>query len=226
MSTLARLLSSRVKAAVLENLFGPASTELHVRELARRAHLNDATVRQELKRLLGLHIITSRRDGNRLYFRANADHPLFPELRGIVLKTGGLCELLMKALEGADVDAAFVFGSIASALEDATSDVDLFVIGSVTLRALSSRLSDVAMRIGRSINPVVMSADEFGRRRAEGEHFVADVLAAPRIMVIGSAHELERLGGKWVDAPARPKPKGNHRPVRDSGSRPRRRRKS
>jgi hypothetical protein len=53
MDTLTELLSSRVKAEVLRLLFGPAAAELHLRELARRAHLNDATVRLTSWRLTG-----------------------------------------------------------------------------------------------------------------------------------------------------------------------------
>src|ERR1700693_7897 len=98
MDNLTRLLSSRVKAEVFRLLFGPDARELHVREIARRAGLNEATVRQELSALAGLHLVALRRDGNRAYYRAETGNPLCTDIRNIVLKTSGLIDILRIAL--------------------------------------------------------------------------------------------------------------------------------
>ena len=113
MDNLTRLLSSRVKAEVFRLLFGPGARELHVREIARQARLNDATVRQELKRLASLHLVAQRRDGNRAYYRAETSNPLYPDIRNIVLKTSGLVDILRRALvRKPGIRLAFVFGSL------------------------------------------------------------------------------------------------------------------
>src|SRR5882724_4845740 len=129
MNVLAELLSSRVKAEVFRLLFGATQRELHVREIERQSRLADATVRQELKRLSRLGIVESRIDGNRTYYRANTRHPLYPDIRNLVLKTEGLVEVLREALVSPDIKLAFVFGSIAAGSEKAESDIDLMVIG-------------------------------------------------------------------------------------------------
>ena len=146
MDTLARLLSSRVKAETFRLLFGSGGGELHVREIARRAGLNDATIRQELRRLNGLGLLTCRRDGNRTLYGADVQHPLYPDIRNIVLKTSGLADVLREALQSPDIRVAFVFGSLAAGAEKASSDVDLMVIGDLSLRQLARRLSGVASR--------------------------------------------------------------------------------
>ena len=64
-NTLSILLSARVKAEVFRILFGADRCELRIRELARRANLSDATIRQELKRLTSPDIVHIRRDGSR-----------------------------------------------------------------------------------------------------------------------------------------------------------------
>ena len=195
MDNLTRLLSSRVKAEVFRLLFGPDARELHVREIARRAKLNDATVRQELKRLASLHLVALRRDGNRAYYRAEASNPLYPDIRNIVLKTSGLVDILRQALvKEPGIRLAFVFGSLASGAEKLASDVDLMVIGSVSLRQLSKGLSGVVSRIGREINPHVFAPQEFARRRKEHDHFLASVLDAPKLFVIGTEDELAEVG--------------------------------
>jgi DNA-binding transcriptional ArsR family regulator len=71
MALLAEILSSRVKAEIFRLLFGLSPKELHLRELERQSGLAVGTVRQELQRLVRLDLVAARRDGNRLYYRAN-----------------------------------------------------------------------------------------------------------------------------------------------------------
>lgn len=194
MNTLAELLSSRVKAEMFRLLFGATPRELHVREIERQSGLADATVRQELKRLSGLGVVEARLDGNRTYYHANTRHPLYPDIRNLVLKTDGLVEVLRAALDSPDIRLAFVFGSVASGAETAESDIDLMVIGTVSLRRLSKLLSGLATRIGREINPHVFTVEEFAQRRQARDHFLSTVLAAPKLFVIGNEDELTRLG--------------------------------
>ncbi len=134
-NSLAEILSSNVKAEVFRLLFGLEGQPLHVRELERRSGLAIGTVRQELERLTKLGLISARTDGNRRYYTAREDHPLYPEIRGLVLKTSGLADLLRHALKKEKgIRLAFVFGSFAHGREQAHSDIDLLVIGTVTLR--------------------------------------------------------------------------------------------
>jgi uncharacterized protein len=202
MNTLAELLSSRVKAEIFRLLFGVTPRELHVREIERQSGLADATVRQELKRLLRLGVVEARLDGNRTYYRANMRHPLYPDIRNLVLKTSGLRDALHEALTSPDVKMAFVFGSVAADSEEAESDIDLIVIGSLSLRQLSRLLSGVATRVGREINPHVFTVEEFRRRMKARDHFIRTVMAAPKLVVIGNEDELTSMGRERVVAPA------------------------
>jgi uncharacterized protein len=194
MSTLATLLSSKVKAQVFRLLFDGTGARLHVRDLERRSGLAIGTVRQELKRLKDLDLVEAQVDGNRTYYRANQRHPLYPDICNIVRKTSGLVDVLRPALLHDHIQIAFIFGSVAREEEQAHSDIDLMVIGSIGLRELSKCLGGIANQIGREINPHVMTADEFRRREKEGEHFLSSVLASPRLYVIGDDDELETVG--------------------------------
>lgn len=194
MDTLADLLSSRVKAETLRLLFGPGAVELHVREIARRAGLNEATVRQELKRLRRHGLVIRRRDGNRTLFRAATEHPLYPDLRGLVLKTSGLADVLREAIASPRIRVAFVFGSVAEGTEEPGSDVDLMVIGDLSLRELAKKLSGVSERISREVNPHVLTAKEYATRRRARDHFVSTVRRAAKVFVLGDAHDLEAVG--------------------------------
>ena len=195
MIILAEILSSRVRAEIFRLLFGVNEVELHVREIERRSGLNISTVRQELEKLERLDLVIARRDGNRLYYRANRDHPLFSDIHNLVVKTSGLVDILREAVDKEGVKIAFVFGSIAGNQADAGSDVDLMVIGDVGLRTLSGWLTGVSDKIEREINPHVLSEEEFARKKQSREHFLSNVLSSPKLFIKGTEDELAGLGG-------------------------------
>ena len=194
MNALSEILSSRARAEIFRLLFSGTGSELHIREIQRRSGLSDGTIRQELRKLVRLDLVYGRRDSNRVYYRANAESPLFPEIRGLVIKTVGLVDVLREVLRDERIRIAFVFGSIARGEEKTHSDVDLMVIGSIRLRPLSGLLSGISERIGREINPHVLSEAEFKKRMHERAHFLMQVMESPKIFVIGNPDELSAMG--------------------------------
>ena len=112
----------------------------------------------------------------------------------MVLKTSGLADVLREALTHSGVRLAFVFGSLARSNGKAGSDVDLMVIGTISLRQLGKLLSGIPTKLGREVNPHVLSPEEFMKRRKTREHFIATVLRDPRLFVIGSEDELKAMG--------------------------------
>lgn len=191
--SLLQILFPQVRAEVLRLLFADETRELHLRELTRQSGLSLGTLQTEVEKLRAADLLLSRRDGNRLYFRANAAHPLFADLRQLVLKTAGLREVLADALRDVPgIELAFVFGSLATGTGKAGSDVDLLVIGDAGLRALAPRLRPAAERLGREINPVTMSVAEFIRDRTK-KPFLRDLLAKDKLFLKGNSDELARL---------------------------------
>lgn len=202
MAALQELLSSRARAEIFRLLFGLSSTELHLRAVERRSGLTVATIRQEFGKLRRLGLVLSRRDGNRLYFRANQAHPLYGVVRELVLKTAGLADVLTEAVKGLEIDLAWVFGSVARSQENADSDVDLMVIGKASLRQMSQALREVHGKIGREVNPYVLTEKEFKRRLQAKDHFLSQVLDSELIFVIGCRDELEAMAGiRLADRP-------------------------
>ncbi len=187
-------MSSRVRAEIFRLLFGLDEKELHLREIERQAGLSLGTIRQDLQKLARLDLVTTRRDGNRLYYQANIEHPLYPDIRKLVLKTAGLVEIFKRVLDREGVKIVFVFGSLASSREKAASDVDLMVIGVVSLRTLSSWLAGVSEQIGREINPHTLTVEEFRRRIEKGDHFLFNVLESPKLFIIGNENDLAAMG--------------------------------
>lgn len=190
MDILTQILSSKVRAAIFRNLFGVNAVELHMREIQRIAGCTIGPVQVELKRLLALQLVKSRRNSNRLYYQANQEHPLYPDIRSMVLKTSGLSDFLTELFSSReDIETAFIFGSMASGKDTPASDIDLMVIGMIGLRALATLLSDFKTRVGRELNPHVFTPEEFMKRRKEGEHFITNVINSPRTFVKGTDND-------------------------------------
>jgi predicted nucleotidyltransferase len=184
-----------VRAEALRLLFGADTHELYLRELSRLSKLGLGPWQRELAKLERLDLVHSRRDGNRRAFRANKDHPLFPDLTSLVAKTSGLREILADALKDVKgIRAAFVFGSLATGSGKASSDVDLMVIGAIGLRAIAPHLRPATDSIGREINPVVMSSASFSSKIRSGDAFLKNVMAAEKLFILGGPDELAAMG--------------------------------
>lgn len=72
----------------------------------------------------------AHKEGNQLYYRANASCPIFNELVAIVKKTFGLVDQIKSAILplSTQIDYAFVYGSIAKGADTANSDIDLLAV--------------------------------------------------------------------------------------------------
>ena len=163
-----------------------------MRELARVLDISPGTLHRELKALTALGLLIRRESGRQVYFSANRTHPIANDLSSLLRKTSGLVDVLRIALQplAADIDATFVYGSMAAGSEQPGSDIDVMVLGRSGFRDVVSALHDTQAATGREVNPTVMRLGEFRRKRDAGDPFVATVWRAPRLWVIGGEHEL------------------------------------
>jgi predicted nucleotidyltransferase len=177
---------------------------LHLREIARLTVTAPGTLKKELDRLQGAGLLEVRRVGNQTQFSANRQHPIFQELSALLRKTVGLADVLVQALMPAAprIAVAFVFGSVARAAETAGSDVDVMLIGELDFGEALNLLYDAQAIVQREINPKVFSAEEWRAKLAEKSSFVLDVLAKPKIFLIGNAHDLDQLAQSGQDRAA------------------------
>src|SRR5439155_25174429 len=150
----------------------------YLSDLARHLGVHHATLQRELARLTQAEILLTKRDGNRAYYRANADSPIFPELRSLLMKTERLVDALRALLRPFDkmVEVALVYGSVARAAEVSESDVDLMIVGRLSLKALAPGLRTAERQLHRAINPIVFGEAEFSKKLASGSPFLRNVL--------------------------------------------------
>jgi len=187
-SGVADALFTKVQQRVLAVLFGNHGRSFYANELIALACSGSGAVQRELARLEAAQLVTVKRVGNQKHFQANSSAPIFKELRGLVLKTSGLVDVLRAALAplAAQIDAAFVFGSVAKGKDTAKSDVDLFVVSSkVAYAEIFAALEPATKRLQRTVNPSVYSRMDIDKRIRDGNAFVKRVLAQPKLWVTG-----------------------------------------
>ena len=186
------LFPNQYRRKVLGLLLMRPDQQIHLRELARVIGAAPGTLKKELDALCEAGLLRAERVGNQVRFCANTAHPVFPELQALIRKTIGLADALRLSLAplAGRIDAAFVFGSMASGTESAGSDIDLMVVGDAGFAEVVDATYEAQAALGREINPKVMSASEWQAKKAERNAFLQDVLNKPRIMLIGDADAL------------------------------------
>jgi predicted nucleotidyltransferase len=192
---LSSLLFSEYRRRVLGLLLLNPDTTYHVRELARLTGTSAGTLHKELTKLTHGGVLRRQEVGNQVRYSANRDCPIFDELASILRKTSGLVDVLAAALSSVEkrIVLAFVFGSVARGDQLSHSDVDVMLVGSLGCAAAVQELHPVQATLQREINPVVYSLEEFRRRAASDDSFVREVLAKPKLFVMGNENELGKL---------------------------------
>lgn len=192
MSDLARHLLGSNRAALLAALLLRPDESLHVREIARLTGASPGSVHRELKTFTALGVLTRKEVGRQVFYAADRSCPVFEELAGLLRKTVGLVDVIRQALEPLSerIQAVFLYGSMAAGVETAHSDVDVMVLGDLSFAEAVRALAPTQVQLRREVNPTVMKASEFSRKRKAGDGFVSGVWKGPKLWVMGSEDEL------------------------------------
>lgn len=192
---LSERLLGKTRARLLGLLFGQPGRSYYLTELFRLAGVGRGAVQRELASLNDLGLVTRRQRGNQTLYRANARAPVFAELEGFIRKTSGLAGTIAKALSPAreSIRCAFVFGSVAAGTAGPGSDVDLLIIGDISLKRVAGLLVETHELVGREINPIVLSPAEFVAKLSRNDGFIDRVLKQDKLYVEGTQDDLEQL---------------------------------
>ncbi|PWB52427.1 MAG: transcriptional regulator [Nitrosomonadales bacterium] len=190
-------LFSKTQRQVLGLLLGNPGRSYYAKEIVRFAGVGIGSVQRELEKLAGVGLLTVTQIGNQKHYQANRAAPIYEELRGIVLKTFGLADVLRDALAPfADrIRVAFVYGSVARATDTASSDIDVLIVSSsLTYSDVVTHLADTEAQLGRPVSPTLYKPADFARKLAGDNAFLSRVLDQPKIFLIGIADDIPKPG--------------------------------
>lgn len=178
------LFSSETRVKILSLLITNPRNRYYLREIIKVINAPLRAVQRELSKLAATGLLIRETEGNRVYYQINSGHYLFTDLKNLILKTVGFGDLLKSPLlHEKEIDLAFIYGSYAANKETTISDIDLFIVGTITSKKLQSLLRKVILLYGRIVNPVIYSPAEF-RRKRHG-HFISSIWEKPKIWLKG-----------------------------------------
>jgi predicted nucleotidyltransferase len=193
---LIKLFTSKLRVEILALFFSRSEEALYLGEIVKLTGEDRGNISRELRNLESIGLLISRKEGNLKYYSSNRDFLLYDELRSIILKTRGAIGALKETLSRTkNIDYAFIYGSIASGTETAKSDIDLMVIGEISLESLLRLVRGPEKILGREINPSLYGLKEYKRRMKKKDPFIVQVMSEPRMMIIGENDGLQGITG-------------------------------
>jgi len=191
---LQKLFSSRVRVEILSVFLMNPERELYVREVERLTGEDYKNVSMELRNLKEIGLLSSRNEGNLKYFSLNKEFVIYEELKSIFMKTKGAVGILREAVSTKrHIDYAFIYGSFATGEERAESDIDLMVIGRISLEEVLALIRGPEEKLSREINVSLYDLQEIRKRVKDHDPFIMEVLEGSKIMLIGDENGLRRI---------------------------------
>lgn len=154
------LISSKTRIKLLFKFFLNSNTRGYLRSLEAEFGESSNAIRVELNRLEEAGMLSSSLEGNKKYFRANVQHPLFFEIHNIVKKHLGFDTIIDQVVANlGEVEQVYVTGQLAGGID--SSVIELLFVGNIKEEYLLSLIGKSEKAIGRKINYHIYSTDEF-----------------------------------------------------------------
>lgn len=155
--------------------FVNSNTTAYLRSLESEFGESSNAIRIELNRLEEAGMLKSFMNGNKKMYQANDQHPLFREVRSILLKTIGIDQIIEKVIQrlGA-VHQVFLIGEFAKGNDSHV--VDLVLTGNVDKQYLLELAERAEKLISRKIRYLVFEVEEFENLRINGHYEEAVLL--------------------------------------------------
>lgn len=195
---MADALFSKVRQKVLGLIYSNPDADFNTNEVIRACHSGAGAVQRELERLFAAGYVIVKQVGNQKRYQANKSAPSYEEMRGIILKSFGLADVIRESLKSIllkRVLYSFIFGSIAKQTDTAKSNIDLLFIGNdLTYADIFKLLHKTEKQLGRTINPIFYTPSEWKNKVKENNNFINQILKQPKIFLKGNETELKEFG--------------------------------
>jgi len=189
-SAIGDALFTKTQQRVLGLLYGKPEQSYYLNEIVRLAAVGKGSVNRELDKLCAAGLLTVSRQGNQNHYQANANNPIFNELKAITQKTFGVVDIIKAALAPLlpQLNCAFIYGSVAQGTEHAGSDIDLMLVGDdMSYSEVMELLAPAEKQLGRTINPTLYTVAEFTDRRNNHQPFITRVIEQPKLWLMGNS---------------------------------------
>ncbi len=155
------LITSETRIKLLLRFFLNPNNHAYLRQLSKEFNESSNGIRVELNRLVESEILQISQSGNNKLYSANRNHPLFSEIRNIVLKSTGIENVISEIIRKiGELQKAFIRGDYAKGIDSGL--IELVLVGNVLNKQEIERVrSKTENLIQRKISVLTLTNEEF-----------------------------------------------------------------
>ncbi len=155
---------------MLLKFFSNSSASAYMREMAKEFGESTNSIRMELNNLSKAGYLVTEEKGRAIYYSANVKHPLYNELKTLVLKYLGIDKIIDDVIHKmlqrlGKLQFAFIVGDYAEGRDSGI--IDLIIVGDVDKEYLAQCVVKAEKLINRKVNTRVLTENEFESQREE-----------------------------------------------------------
>lgn len=154
------LITSKTRIKLLLKFFFNSQNKGYLRSLEKEFGESSNAIRLELNRFEEAGMLKSEHVGNRKYFQANTEHPLYNDINSILKKFIGIDKIIDRVTSQiGDLDAAYVTGDFAKGHD--SQIIDLVLVGkNPDEKYINNLVTKAQSIIDRRIRYLVLDAEE------------------------------------------------------------------
>lgn len=162
------LITSKTRIKILLKFFLNPDTKSHIRALAIELNESTNAVRLELNRLLEVSMLGSYKDGNKIIYHVNKNHPLYTPLNDLLKRHIGIDEIIKNILRGlGSISKVYLGGSLAQGIE--SDIINVILVGEINRDYLLETLTKLENKISKKIRYLIYSEAEAMNKNFEEE---------------------------------------------------------
>jgi predicted nucleotidyltransferase/predicted transcriptional regulator with HTH domain len=179
-------LRSELRRKLLTYFYTNRSARVYVRQLASALSVDSTNLSRELARLEREGLLRSEIEGRQRYYSINSQYPYLKAVFSLLQGTIGIVPTLATALHRVEgIERAYLYGSFAKNEADASSDIDLLIVGDPDAIILAEEVSRLEKMLHREVGYTTLKPQELKRKLAAHDPFLTDVWQGKRIELIG-----------------------------------------
>lgn len=155
------IITSETKIKLLLRFFLNPKAKGYLRQLSSEFNESSNGIRVELNKLSEAKILISEFEGRNKVYAANINHPLFNELRNIVLKSTGIDKVISNIIQKVGlVEKAFVRGDYAVGNDSGL--IELVIVGNnLNFKEIERVRKKTEKLIERKISILLLTSEEY-----------------------------------------------------------------
>ena len=148
------LISSKTRIKLLVKFFLNSSTTAYLRGLESQFGESTNAIRIELNRFEKAGMLKAFTKGNKKYFQANTEHPLYKDVHSIVMKYVGIDKVIENVIENiGDIKAVYLAGEFARGID--SNIIDLILVGDINQEYLLHLINRAESMVDRRIRYLI-----------------------------------------------------------------------